>query len=223
MNELIIQDLFERYLKDHKIIYKREYRLNNSFIDFVIKIEGKLIGVEIKTSYSNLYKTIGQLINFSRFFSHLILVAPKNFIEKINTIIKDSGVLNHIGFIIFENGEFQHLKKPNPPRYYFRGKTLKIKHTCSKKEFNISRFEKKELIFFKKYKNKWFMVSDIVENLKISFPAAYHFISSLRRFGFIKEVERGSHPKCFKFTEELYSFLAKYKDYLNLNSKVLKK
>lgn len=206
--ELLIQDLFEKYLKELNIKYKREYRLENSIIDFIANFDGNPHGVEVKSSYSNVYTAIGQLVGFSRYFSHLILVTTKEFLNNLNKVVGKTNILKQMGIIIFEEGRFTEIKKPSPPKHFF--KEIKKPKKRKKREgdgFYRDRFTTEEEKFFKRFKDSYFMVHDMVKELDKSFATTYRFILTLRKLGFVEELSQGTRPKTFKITNKLLEML----------------
>lgn len=206
--ELLIQDFFEKHLKKTNIQYKREHKIGNSKIDFIANFDGKTVGVEVKSSYSNVYAAVGQLINFSRYFSHLVLVAPKEFLSKFNELIEETNTLKQIGVIVFENGNFVEIKKPTSTYYFFKEiERIREEKKPYKNEFNRNRFTESEERFFKKFKDRPFTTHNVVENLNKNFGAAYRFILTLRKLGLVEEINIGSHPKSFRITDRLCEML----------------
>lgn len=204
--EKLIQDLFEEHLKKLNLKYKRGCKIDNSFIDFLVDYSGKMYGVEIKSSFSKINSTIGQLINFSRFFSHLILVAPRDFLVRFEEVVKETNILKQIGMIAFENGDFIEVKKPKPEKYFLRIHAEMKEKRKIKEMFTKDRFTEDEIKFFIKFKDRSFMVCDVVANLNKKRAAIYHFLSTLKKLGFIEEVA-GTYPKSFRITSKLFELV----------------
>src|SRR3989304_2688606 len=102
MNEKTLQALFENFLIKEKIQYERGFKAHAYTIDFKVNIDGKICGVEAKSSKGNTFYALGQLVLAKRTFSHIYLLAPQEFLEKIQNVVDGLGV----GTIIFNDGVF---------------------------------------------------------------------------------------------------------------------
>jgi Holliday junction resolvase-like predicted endonuclease len=210
--EIVIQDFFEEHLKQTGVKYRRGFRTEGGIIDFIADFNGKTHGIEIKSSYSNACTAIGQLIGFSKYFSHLILVSTKDFLKKFEEARGETGALKQIGVITFENGNFNEIRKPSPGSYFFKGargckKTGQKEGRTRAGAIAGGRFTEDEEKFFSDFKNEPFMVCDVTNCLKKKSVSAYRFVLTLRRMGLIEEVNRGGYPKVFKATNKLYEII----------------
>jgi hypothetical protein len=198
--KIIIQDFYEDLLKSRKVDFKRDCRLGETKIDFIANIGGKWNAVEIRSSYSNVYTTIGELTSLSKEFSHIILVATKDFLEKFRIATERTGVLANIGTVIFDNGEFIESKQPVSKEYFSNKEDAS---EIQKNSITRKRFTQQEEKFFRRHEGGPFRINDIVKELDKSFPTAYRFVLDLRALGLAEEVSKGAHPKMFITTDRL--------------------
>ena len=193
MNEKTLQDIFERYLISHNIPYEREFRSQTHPIDFRIKINDKICGVEVKSSNGEVFNAIGQLIFAKRTFSNVYLLAPEEFLKKIQTEIENMSV----GVIMFKDGAFTFLREPVAPTYYFNQPQKQEKPMFQRSKSKNLLIVDRDYSILLNFENKIFSCLDVINLFKSSRMEAYIRIQRLLKVGLIEEVS-SLNPKTYR-------------------------
>jgi hypothetical protein len=193
MNEQTLKNLFEKYLVANKIDYKREFRAHALIMDFNINIDGKSYGVEVKSSKGNVFTTLGQLTLAKRTFSHIYLLAPKEFISRIQDAVADSGV----GTIIFDSGAFSFATHPKAPKYFFNKPSPIEEAGLEKPNISSMVMGDKDFKILAKFESKAFTYLDVMKFLNTTRSDAYARINRLMKVGLVA-VESSFNPKSYK-------------------------
>jgi hypothetical protein len=196
MKEKNLQDMFEKFLVKSNISYEREYPCSSGYIDFKMETNNKICGVEVKSFQGSLPSTIGQLILIQKTFSHVYLLAPEEFIEKIQYLTLENGLLNNIGLITLKEGNFVFLKEPSSKSYYFNPIEDRKKETSPKKTKNMMVCDL-DLGIISTFQNRIFDYSSVIKEMKISRSNAHHRLKRLLRMGLIEEVS-SFNPKQYR-------------------------
>jgi len=177
--------------------------IKEKYIDYVSEDEGKVVGILVKGSRSNIYTTIGELFYYKKIFSHLYVAAPLNFVKKLILLIEHNPLYNDIGFItINNNAEIITIKKPQSKVYYF-----KLPKRARKIENKIT-INNSDLEIMKKFEGKYFTVIDVMNAFNLSRKNAYRRIDRLKKVGVVDEVV-GEKPKKFIIKSCLHQFKVK--------------
>ena len=195
MKEGSLQNLFENFLIEKHISYEREYSYRFGSIDFKIEINNKIYGVEVKSLNGSLPTTMGQLIIAKQTFSHIYLLAPEEFIQKIEDLMIEDSFLNNIGLIVLKEGDFVFLKEPSPKSYYFNPMENKKNHT-QKKTKNMLVCDL-DLGITSTFQNRFFDYNSLVKEMKISRANAHQRLKRLIKMGLIEEISP-FHPKHYR-------------------------
>jgi hypothetical protein len=195
MREKTLQSLFENFLIKRKIPYEREYPCYFGAIDFMIQMAGKSCGVEVKSLNGKLYVAIGQLILAQKTFSHVYLLAPDDFIQEIEGLMLENGVLNNIGLITFKEGEIMFIKEPSSKFYYFNPD--EVKKTYPKSGIKHMLVLDIDLSILNTFQDKIFDYNSLLKETKISRSNAHQRIKRLLRMGLIEEISP-FHPKQYR-------------------------
>jgi hypothetical protein len=200
MNEKIVKGFFERWLTGLNKEFEKDFSVTGGQIDYVVYDGEQIHGVEVKGTRSNIYVTVGQLINSLRTLSHVYLLAPMNYIKKIDKVISQSGISLPVGYIVPSKEGVVYLKKPTPQVYYYKKSDkvrLKLPHT---KQLVINESDIKILEVFK---GKTLTVAGAAKVLNISMTNASHRLARLRKAKKIEELTDGStYPKAYKIVSD---------------------
>lgn len=132
MKEEEVKLILTEYFKKNNIGFLTEVNFGNCRIDFLIKNNNKWVGIEVKGDRSDEISTLGQLINYYKNISHLMLCAPAGFIEKIRKMITKNPELIHInkklGSISINDGVVT-IVEPKNSKYYFSVKPQRLDST----------------------------------------------------------------------------------------------
>jgi len=197
MNEVIVKRIFEKHCLDFKIPIEKEVPIEGGRIDYEILSEDRHFAVEAKGTRSGEYSTIGQLINVKKTHSHIYLLAPINFLEKLWKTFQETNTLTTIGLMTVTRRGLHILKKPDPEVYYYKPPLNPPKKSNQKWMF-VNEYD---VLIESYFKNQSFSVADVSKKLNITMGNAYHRIVRLKAAGMIEEVLNGFHPKSFKFVK----------------------
>jgi len=199
MNEKTLQSFFENYLKSQKIQYKREFRTSMSIVDFNVLIDNKKCAIEVKSNKGKISNTLGQLILARKTFSHVYLLAPEPFLQKIEPLITGTKILKETGLITIKGGKFVFTKDPDPLKYYFNYNPPKRRKTFpqDRNYMTITDYDYRILV---NYENKMFNVIDIMKKFNVTRVDAYKRIERLLKVGLIEELFP-FNPKSYRVTK----------------------
>jgi len=196
MNEIIVKKTFEKHCSDFKIPVEREVPVENGRIDYEILSDGKHFAVEAKGTRSDEYSAIGKLVNAKKTYSHIYLLAPMRFLEKLWKTLQETNTLTNIGLMAVTSRGLHILKKPDPEVYYY--KPPKSPKKSTKKWMFVSECD---VLIESHFKDQLFTVADVSKKLNIPMGNAYHRIVRLKTAGMIEDVLNGFHPKTFRFVK----------------------
>lgn len=197
MNEEKLKEKFEQLDHEFKIELKKEVLVfDRGRIDYTAKRGDKIIGIEVKGSRTKIYGAIGQLIFMKRFFSELYLLAPMNFIKKLNRMTEGIPFIDEIGLMTLAENSIIILKHPNSEKYYYNSPPKEIKQKTQPKLQAI--VNENDVIVIKLFRDRVFTAADVSKELNLSRENAYRRITRLKKAGIIKQVETGSNPKSYK-------------------------
>jgi len=196
MNEIIVKKVFEKHCSDFKIPIEREVPVENSRIDYEILSDGKHFAVEAKGTRSGECSTIGQLVNAKKTYSHIYLLAPMCFLEKLWKTLQKTNTLTNIGLMTVTSRGLHILKKPDPEVYYY--KPPKSPKKSTRKWMFVNEYD---VLIESHFKDQLFTVADVSKKLNITMGNAYHRIVRLKAAGMIEDTLTGFHPKSFRFVK----------------------
>lgn len=196
MKEKTLQLLFENYLIKKRINYKKEFLCYSGLIDFKIEIDGRACGVEVKSSMSSLHTTIGQLVLAQKTFSHIYLLAPEDFLQEVEDIVLETGVLTNIGLIAFKEGDFAFIKEPSPKSYHFNQIEKKKSANLPRKPKTMSVGDL-DLGIVSTFEKRIFDYNLLVSEIKISRSNANQRLKRLIKMGLIEEIS-SDNPKKYR-------------------------
>jgi len=196
--ENILQEKYIEYLKTKQIIFELEVGILKDIIDFKIEVDKKFIGVKVKADRSKVFSTIGQLLNAKRTFSDVYLLSTEGFYNEIYELLKEFGIQDNFGFIMFKNGNFITLSKPKVKDYYFNEKYYK---PSKRKKTTTLKLDKDSINFLNKYKDEPFFCFTVAKEMKISMFLAQSKITGWKRFGLVENTPHIGLPKPFRVSK----------------------
>jgi DNA-binding transcriptional ArsR family regulator len=196
MKEKTLQKIFEEYLIKNKICYEKEFLCHSGLMDFKIEIGGKTCGVEVKSLMGSIQTTIGQLVLAQKTFSNVYLLAPEEFIQEMENVVLETGVLANIGLIVFKEGGFIFLKEPLPKSYYFNPIQKKRRRflTPQSKTMSVGDLD---LGIISTFENRVFDYNLLVSEIKISRSNANQRLKRLIKMGLVEEIS-SDNPKRYR-------------------------
>jgi len=194
MNKEKLKELFEKINQEN--LEKEVFLTKTKKIDYVLRKDNILIGVKVKGSRSNLYNSIGEMFFFKKFFSHLYLLAPLDFIKKLTQITKGTPLFKEIGFLTINNNELVVIKEPEVNEYYSQYQPIKLEE--QKNSPKSQPIGKSCLEIIEKFQDKAFTVVDILKEFNLSRKNAYMRINYLKRLGIVEEMSTNTNPKMFR-------------------------
>jgi hypothetical protein len=200
MEESIIKNKFENFDHDFKDNLQHEFCFfGNQRIDYVIKRDKKIIGIEAKGSRSDVKSAVGQLFFMKQVFSELYLLAPLNFIKKIISSCKETDFLENIGFITISKNSIVFLKHPQNLEYYFKPKaTIRKGREIPYEECVVNE---NDIKIIKQFCNKTFTIFDLMSAFNLRRENAYARIARLKRGGVLEIVNPSDNPRLYKITK----------------------
>jgi hypothetical protein len=200
MEEGDIKQKFEMFDNNFgKDVTKEFCYFGNQRIDYIVKTDKKVIGIEAKGSRSDIQSTIGQLFFMKQVFSELYLIAPLIFIKKIIGSCKDTNFLDGVGLITISKNSLVFLKHPQNAEYYFKGRIVERKTLRQSHEEYVINENDIEII--KHFYNKEFTIFDLMNAFKLRRDNAYVRIARLKRAGVLAIVNPSDNPRAYKITE----------------------
>lgn len=200
-----VKKSFRECMLKRKTEFKTEVRFNNCIIDFLAKIDNKWAGIEVKGETNNIFTTLGQLVNYSKFISHIYLCAPASFIQKFEETYSDSAIFSKIkaklGLIVLDGNSMKICKRAINEEYYMKLPKHSIrKHTHHKVPRDDAELDKtdEDILNFLKVKQVA-TVWDIIQNqgfdsiYKNPYETVNKRIKNLVHFGFVEIINK--HPK----------------------------
>ena len=209
MQELKIKYIFENFLTEKKIPFERDFGIKDGTIDYKTLLNDKISLIEAKSDRSNVFRTIGQIINAKRTCSDVYLVAPAVFIKKIKKTCEESGHPFNFGLIEIDKGNVNIIKQPEG-KYYFRNKETKRRKTRPKGIL----VNEHDLAVLNDFEKQFFFISDISNKYKVSVSVAQHRVNRLRKACLIEETSDGGYPKAFKVIKK-----AKMGEWIGIDNK----
>lgn len=212
LKEDYVKDFLKKYMLDQKIEFRPEVRLGGCVIDFLAKFDGKWVGVEVKGGSNDIFLTLGQLVNYNKFVSHLYLCAPSSFIKKFIetyaeiTVFKQ--VMATLGIIEFDGASTRIVKEPSNKTYYLKLPEQYVRKNIRERfprgDAELDETDKAILNFLKT--RKIATVWDIIQNHRFNerYKNPYETIckrlGNLEHFRYIKIINR--HPKTLSLVSE---------------------
>ena len=202
MNTTYLRSRFEDHLVTSRMKFSKDVRIHGSRVDYVLEVDDQFQGVIIRGSRANLHSTIGNLVNIKRTFSHVYLLAPPKTIEKVDKVLRETGVLQTVGFLTIGNEGPVYLKKTQPKSYYFNKPIeIKTKKTFKARHMVLNDVDKKIIEHFRE---TTITVAEISKTLGISMPNAYRRVLRLKKAKLLEEIsEPSTYPKVFKVPENI--------------------
>jgi len=197
MNESVVKKLFEKHCAGANMIINKNVSAEDGTVDYEIVFSEKRFGVEAKGTRSDVYSTIGQLLNAKRTYSHVYLLAPAGFIKKIWGILQETKTLTSVGLMAVGTDGVHIIKKPDSEIYYYKPPT-KPPTKPTKKHILVNETD---ISIETHFKSQPFTVSDIAKHLNKPMADAYHRIARLKSAGMIEEVSRNTNPKTYRFVK----------------------
>ena len=205
MQEYEIVESFIRYLKDNRIKFLREVNLGGVKIDFLVHEKKRWVGVEVKGDRSDPINTLGQLVNYYQYLSHLYLCASPDFIRKIMELMISNPEISHltgkIGLISVKDGKIRIAKVPSNSRYYLSIKRKKLRKREGQRfpKYGILDEVDKKILELAR-KNKPLLLGEIQKQTGLSYGAVRKRIKNLAHFGYIKILSK--YPTCIGVVDE---------------------
>ena len=197
MKESVLSNLFEKHLNEEGTKFTKDVKIVGGVIDYIIEADGQLHAVEAKGSRANVLNTVGHLVNAQRTFSHVYLLSPPTFMEKVDKTLKGAKTLQTLGFITIGKEGLVYNKKTNPARYYFNKPEGVFTTRIYKARHLILNDTDKEIL--QHFKEIPLTVAEVSKTLHISMPNAYRRILRLKRAKLLEEMTDGSvYPKTYK-------------------------
>lgn len=193
MQEDEIKKLFVKYLEKNKIEFIPEVHLGDCAIDFLVKLEGKWIGVEVKGDRANEIRALGQFINYYTYLSHVILCTSRKFALRFLKKIKNNPEIKHlekkVGLWLVENPE---LHIPDGISYYFHLRKKRIggkKKSYKYPKYGVLDEIDKQILELVNTRDP-ITLGEIRKATNLSYDAARKRIKNLEHFKYIKIISK---------------------------------
>jgi len=197
MNKSTVKKVFEKHCAETKTKINKDVLADGGTTDYEILAGEKRFGVEAKGTRSDVYSTIGRLLNAKRTHSHIYLLAPAGFIKKTWAVLQETKTLTSIGLMAVGTDGVHIIKKPDPETYYHRTPANPPKR-AQKKHIVLNETD---ILAETHFKNQLFTISDMAKKLNTPMATAYHRIARLKAAGLIEEVSRSTNPKTYRFVK----------------------
>ena len=191
MREDEVKKSFAEHLKKKKIEFVEEVNLGGCVIDFLIKLNNKWIGVEVKGDRANEIHALGQIINYYTYLSHLVLCTTKEFASRFFKKIKNNPEIRHLGkkLGVWIVGENIISISSNIPYYFRLRKTRQKKKKYKYPKYGIlDPIDKKILNLIDT--NGTITLGEIIRATNLSYEAARKRIKNLEYFKYIKIINK---------------------------------
>lgn len=190
MQEDQVKLVLIEYLKKNNTNFLTEVNFGNCRIDFLIKNNNNWFGVEVKGDRSDEISTLGQLINYYKNISHLMLCAPASFIEKIRKLITKNPELSQLnkklGYMSINDGGVT-IIEPQNSKYYFLVNQHKLGSSNHQKFPKHDRPDAVDLSIIELIRtHKIITLGEIGKLTKLSYENTRKKIKNLEHFGYVK-------------------------------------
>jgi uncharacterized membrane protein len=195
MKEDEVKSVLKEFFEKQAIETKQEVKIGKNYIDFLIEREGKKVGVEAKSDNSNEFATLGQILNYYKYLSHIFLAAPTPFLTRFLNLLKGNAeletTLNKIGIINIYNDVITIQKEAENTRYYFNPQSEAVarEHIPLKTKFiELDVIDEKIIELVRG--NKTHMLQDMSKSLGMKVETLRKRIRNLEQYGYVKIISK---------------------------------